>query len=81
VVGTDVGGIPSVVGDDAAGRLIPPDDVGALAAALIELGRDESVRAKLSEVARARAEAFSTEVADALMLDLYAALVRDKRLG
>jgi glycosyltransferase involved in cell wall biosynthesis len=81
VVGTDVGGIPSVVGDDAAGRLIPPDDVPALAAALIELGRDESVRAKLSEVARARAEAFSTEVADALMLDLYAALVREKRLG
>ena len=80
VVGTDVGGIPSVVGDDQAGRLIPPDDVSALAAALIELGRDESVRAKLAEVARARAESFSTEVADALMLDLYASLVRDKRL-
>ena len=70
-----------MVGDDEAGRLIPPDDVPALAAALIELGRDESVRAKCADVARARAETFSTEVADALMLDLYAALVRDKRLG
>ena len=81
VVGADVGGIPSVVGDDEAGRLIPPDDVPALAAALVELGRDESVRAKCADAARKRAETFSTGVADTLMLDLYAALVRDKRLG
>jgi glycosyltransferase involved in cell wall biosynthesis len=80
VVGAAVGGIPSVVGPDEAGRLIPPDDVRALAAALIELGSHESVRAKLADVARARAERFSTTVADALMLDLYAALVREKRL-
>ena len=81
VVGTDVGGIPSVVGDDEAGRLVPPDDVPALAAALIELGRDARVRAKLAEVARERAETFSTTVAEAKMLDLYASLVRAKRLG
>ncbi|HMH52710.1 MAG TPA: glycosyltransferase [Candidatus Acidoferrum sp.] len=80
VVGSDVGGIPSVVGDDEAGRVIPPDDVPALAAALIELGRDGSVRAKLAEVARERAETFSTAVAETRMLDLYAALVREKRL-
>ena len=81
VVGAEVGGIPSVVGDDEAGRLVPPDDVVALAAALVELGRDPHVRAKLSEVARERAETFSTEVAEVLLLDLYAALVRDRRLG
>ena len=80
VVGADVGGIPSVVGDDEAGRLVPPGDAPALAAALVELGRDASMRAKLAEVARERAEAFSTEVADARMLDLYASLVREKRL-
>jgi glycosyltransferase involved in cell wall biosynthesis len=81
VVGTDVGGIPSVVGGDEAGRLIPPDDVPALAAALIALGRDPAVRAKLAEAARARAEIFSTAVAEARMLDLYAALISEKRLG
>jgi glycosyltransferase involved in cell wall biosynthesis len=81
VVGAAVGGIPSVVGDDEAGRIVPPDDAAALAAALIELGRDASVRAKLADVARDRAEAFSTSVADAKMLDLYATLVRDRRLG
>jgi glycosyltransferase involved in cell wall biosynthesis len=80
VVGAAVGGIPAVVGHDVAGRLVPPDDVGALAAALIELGREGSVRAKLAEAARERAELFSTEVAEGLMLDLYATLVRDKRL-
>ena len=81
VVGADVGGIPSVVGDDEAGRIVPPDDAPALAAALIELGRDAGVRAKLAEVARERAETFSTTVAAAKLLDLYASLVRDKRLG
>jgi glycosyltransferase involved in cell wall biosynthesis len=81
VVGAAVGGIPSVVGDDEAGRLIPPDDVAALAAALIELGLDESVRGKLADVARDRAEAFSTSVADAKMVELYASLVREGALG
>jgi glycosyltransferase involved in cell wall biosynthesis len=81
VVGAAVGGIPSVVGDDEGGRLIPPDDVAALAAALIELGLDESVRGKLADVARDRAEAFSTSVADAKMVELYASLVREGALG
>jgi glycosyltransferase involved in cell wall biosynthesis len=81
VVGAEVGGIPSVVGDNEAGRLVPPDDIPALAGALVELGRDPNVRAKLAEVARERAETFSTEVAEALLLDLYASLVREKRLA
>lgn len=81
VVGAAVGGIPSVVGNDEAGRLVPPDDVAALAAALVELGRDGNTRAKLAEAARERAETFSTAVAEAKMLDLYASLVREKRLG
>lgn len=81
VVGAAVGGIPSVVGDDEAGRLVPPDDAAALATALIELGRSGALRAKLAEAARARAEVFSTAVADAKMLDLYATLVRERKLA
>jgi glycosyltransferase involved in cell wall biosynthesis len=80
VVGTMVGGIPSVIGADEAGRLIPENDAGALAAALSELGRDPALRDKLAEAARARAEHFSTAVADARLLGMYAALVADKRL-
>jgi glycosyltransferase involved in cell wall biosynthesis len=80
VVGTMAGGIPSVIGPDEAGRLVPADDVDALAAALVELGRDPRLRAKLAEAARARAEQFSTAVADARLLSLYAALVAEKEL-
>jgi glycosyltransferase involved in cell wall biosynthesis len=81
VVGTTVGGIPTVVGDDEAGRLVPADDAAALAAALIDLGRDETVRAKVAAVARERSEAFSTAVADRLMLEVYGALARETALA
>lgn len=80
VVGAAVGGIPSVIGDGAAGRLVPPEDPAALARALVELGEDACLRAKLGTAARARAEAFSTTVAAVRMRALYDALARDKGL-
>jgi glycosyltransferase involved in cell wall biosynthesis len=80
VVATAVGGIPDVVTDGECGRLVPPDDVDALAAALIELGRDAALRAKLGEAGPARAEAFSTAVAREKLLAVYAALVSAKGL-
>jgi glycosyltransferase involved in cell wall biosynthesis len=36
VVSTDVGGLPELVDDGVTGRLVPPQDTGALAAALLE---------------------------------------------
>jgi glycosyltransferase involved in cell wall biosynthesis len=80
VVGSAVGGIPAVIGEDEAGRLVPADDVTALAAALASLGRDEALRSKLGEAARTRAERFSTAVADARLVEVYAALARAKGL-
>jgi glycosyltransferase involved in cell wall biosynthesis len=80
VVATTVGGIPDVVADGECGRLVEPEDVGALAAALIELGRDPALRRKLGEAAVRRAEAFSTSVASEKLLAVYAALVRAKGL-
>jgi glycosyltransferase involved in cell wall biosynthesis len=80
VVATTVGGIPDVVTDGECGRLIEPEDVDALAAALIELGRDPALRRKLGEAAVRRAEAFSTAVASEKLLAVYAALVRAKGL-
>jgi glycosyltransferase involved in cell wall biosynthesis len=81
VVATAVGGIPAVVTDGECGRLVEPDDVEALAASLVELGRDPALRRKLGEAGRVRAEAFSTTVANAKLLAVYAALVREKGLG
>jgi glycosyltransferase involved in cell wall biosynthesis len=81
VVGAAVGGIPAVIGPNECGRLVPPDDVAALAAALIELGRDSRLRAKLGEAARVRAGDFSSTVADARLRALYAALAAAKGLS
>jgi L-malate glycosyltransferase len=80
VVATAVGGIPDVVTDGECGRLVEPESPDALAAALIELGRDPGLRRKLGEAAEQRAEAFSTSVASEKLLAVYAALVRDKGL-
>jgi len=80
VVGARVGGIPNVIDDGECGLLVPPEDPAALAAALVELGRDVARRAKLGAAARVRAEAFSTTVAAAAMRDVYDALVRSRRL-
>ncbi|MBI3637244.1 MAG: glycosyltransferase [Candidatus Rokubacteria bacterium] len=80
VVGAAVGGIPSVIGDGAGGRLVPADDPVAFARALSDLGEDACLRAKLGEAARARAEAFSTTVAARRMRDVYDGLAREKGL-
>jgi glycosyltransferase involved in cell wall biosynthesis len=80
VVATAVGGIPDVVTDGECGRLVEPEDVDALAAALVELGRDPALRRKLGEAAVRRAEAFSTAVASEKLLAVYATLVRAKGL-
>jgi len=81
VVATAVGGIPDVVTDGECGRLVEPEDVDALAGALIELGRDPALRRKLGEAAVQRAEAFSTAVAREKLLAVYAALLRQKGLA
>lgn len=80
VVGAAVGGIPAVLGDGECGRVVPPEDPAALAGALVGLGRDAALRARLGAAAVARAARFSTEVAAERMLAVYDALARDKGL-
>jgi glycosyltransferase involved in cell wall biosynthesis len=75
VVAARVGGIPAVIVDGESGRLVDPGNAAALAGALIELALDEHLRAKLGAAAAERAEAFSTEVSAARLLELYGSLV------
>jgi glycosyltransferase involved in cell wall biosynthesis len=73
-----VGGFPEVAATGAA-RLVPPGDVGALAAALEELVSDESLRADLGRAAtRAAAGPFSWDEAARRHLDLYRELIETR---
>jgi glycosyltransferase involved in cell wall biosynthesis len=56
VVASDVGGIPEVVTDGVDGRLVPPGDSAALAAAIVELLRDPSLARRLGEAGRRTVE-------------------------
>jgi len=55
VVASQVGGLPEVVRDGATGRLVPPRDPRALAAAVLELLSDAPRRAAMAREARADA--------------------------
>jgi glycosyltransferase involved in cell wall biosynthesis len=80
VVAAAVGGIPAVVGDGEGGRLVPAGDAAALAEALVELGVDHGLRAKLAAAAPARAEAFSAEAAAAALRAVYDEVARERGL-
>jgi glycosyltransferase involved in cell wall biosynthesis len=65
VIGTDVGGIPEVLGGGAAGRLVPPKDPDAIAAAMRELMGDPATLAEWRARAKQGSEYFSVQrVAD-----------------
>jgi glycosyltransferase involved in cell wall biosynthesis len=62
VVATAVGGMPELVDDAVSGRLVPPNDPAALAAALRQVLSNKTLRTAFAAGARARlAERFSTE--------------------
>jgi glycosyltransferase involved in cell wall biosynthesis len=56
IVASAVGGIPEMIEDGVSGVLVPPDDTGALARALVALLRDPAGRARIGRAARARLE-------------------------
>lgn len=56
VIASRVGAIPEIVEDGRSGLLVPPGDVGALAAALLRLHNDRELRRALGTAARQRIE-------------------------
>jgi glycosyltransferase involved in cell wall biosynthesis len=74
---SDVGGLPEIVADGETGLVVPAEDAGALAAAIVRLARDPDEVSRLGAAARRRAVSqFSAESAadgvDALYRTLLA---------
>jgi colanic acid/amylovoran biosynthesis glycosyltransferase len=80
VVVTDVGGMREAVTDGVEGRVVPPRDPAALAAAICELAADEQLRATMGGRARQRAlEAFDSRATARLMVERYRLLIDHRR--
>ncbi|MDQ2930625.1 MAG: glycosyltransferase family 4 protein [Gemmatimonadota bacterium] len=78
VVATEVDGMPEVVVDGVNGLLVPPEDAGALADALLRTLLDNELRRHLAGQARASiADRFSPEASTAKYLDVYRRLLAE----
>ncbi len=80
VVGTTIGGTPELVRDGETGRLVPPADAPALAAAILDLLADPSRARELAR--RGQALVLERQSLDATMartLEVYAAAARATR--
>src|SRR5205085_2178171 len=75
LVATDVGGLRDVFPAGAGAVLVPPGDVGALAAALESLAGDPDRRAALAEAAYERMPEFSPARAAERVDELYSTLL------
>jgi glycosyltransferase involved in cell wall biosynthesis len=73
IVATRVGGVPELLADGAAGRLVPPGEAAALADAVCGLLRDPGQATALGEVARRRAGRYSASA----MVESLAQAYRD----
>lgn len=78
VIGAAVGGIPEQL-DDGAGCLVPPNDPGALADAVVRLARDPSARAALAAAGRERATNLFSLTAQADGIDAAVRSARRRR--
>ena len=72
VVASDISGIGELVADGVSGRLVPPNDVAALAAVLGELIGDPAQRQRLARAGRAKVAAdFDREVNIEALAELF----------
>ena len=71
VVGTRVGGIPSVLKDGECGLLVHPESPGDIARAVVTLSKDGELRRQNRDKALQQAERFSLPVMESDLLALY----------
>lgn len=77
VVSTNAGGVPEVVEDDTTGILKPVGDIEGIAEAVVGLSHDTSLRRRLGDHARERAESlFSADKIVAQYEEYYRGIIR-----
>lgn len=82
VVASDAGGLPEMVRDGVTGLLVPKEDSGALADAIVRLLGDAGLRRALSEAAAVMvAERYSADAMCAATLGIYGEVRGAKRPG
>ncbi|MEN6625171.1 MAG: glycosyltransferase family 4 protein [Candidatus Sumerlaeia bacterium] len=71
-IGARIGGIQEIIVDGVTGRLVPPENAGALAEALEQMIDDEGLRRQMSEAAFRRAvQEFSITAHTRRMMEIY----------
>jgi glycosyltransferase involved in cell wall biosynthesis len=76
IVGSDIGGIPEQIEHNKTGVLVPPNDHGALADAILELAEDPVKRESLGTAARkAIKERWAPETQGRLLAELYSEVI------
>lgn len=81
IIASRVGGVPEVVLDGETGILVPPEDVGALAAALRHLAEDAPLRERLANNGRQRALEFTWPKIARAFHSLYSVAVTGRAGG
>lgn len=76
IIASTLGGIPEYLGE--GGLLVPPDDPEALVSAMTKLLDDPTLRKKLSEEERKRAETFSWSAVAKKTYDIYYQCMRER---
>jgi glycosyltransferase involved in cell wall biosynthesis len=79
VVATAVGCAPALLGDGAAGVVVPPRDAGALASALARLSADEGLRRRMGAAAHERVRGLTWAHTARETAALYAAALDERR--
>lgn len=75
VVGSRVGGVPELVRDGVTGVLVPPNDPGTLADAIVGLLQDTGRATRLGNAGKAAAQEYRMERMVESYLDLYDELI------
>lgn len=78
VIASDVGGLPSFIQDNKTGFLVPGENEELLAAKILTLLNDASLRASMGKEARQTAKKYSWQQIARQMISLYTAITEEK---